>query len=680
VQDTGSQSVAQQRVPSSGSVSAAASSDAVKVAEVHVADPKKLWKTLILAAVAVVAALVAGGLYFRSGHATSLTEKDTLVLADFTNNTGDPVFDDTLKQALAVDLGQSPFLNILSEDKVRQMLQQMTHSPNERLTQNLAREVCQRAGSKAYLTGSIAALGTQYVIGLEALNCASGDVLAREQATAAGKEQVLPALGQAAARLRNEVGESLSSVQKFDTPLDQATTSSLEALKEYSEGFKIHQEKGDTPAIPLYKRAIELDPNFTLAYANLGIAYANLGEHGLARENISKAYELRDRVSEREKFRVTAYYYDEVTGEIEKGIQAYEAWSRAYPRDEVSHLDVAADFDALGQFDKAISETLEAIRLNPEDGIAYSDAVSTYSDLNRFDEAKAAYQQAISRGVDSAETHVFRYYVAFYENDTPEMARQFNWGTGRPGDEDPLLNVAADTEAYYGRYSKARELTRRAVESALRADEKETAALYQGEAAIREAEVGNFGQARQGAAAALAMSSTDELRIVVVMALARAGDGAQAAEIARDVAKNRPLDTTINNFWLPSFRALVDFNRNRAANSIEILRPAIPYELGSASPGFGFMYPAYLRGEGYLALGEGNEAAAEFQKFVDHRGINQNFVLGALAHLGLARAYSLRGDGAKARTAYQDFLALWKDADPDIPILIAAKAEYAKVK
>jgi serine/threonine protein kinase/tetratricopeptide (TPR) repeat protein len=419
--DTASQPFVQQPAPLSVSVHATASSAAGRLAEVLVTGRKKLQKIMISAAAVVVVALVAGGLYLRSRSAATLTEKDTIVLADFNNTTGDSVFDDTLKQALAVDLGQSPFLNILSEDKVRQTLQQMTHPPTERLTQDLAREVCQRAGSKAYLAGSIAALGTEYVIGLEALNCASGDVLAREQVTATGKEQVLPALGQAAAKLRNKVGESLSSVQKFDVPLEQGTTNSLEALKAYSLGVKTGREKGDVEAIPFFKRAIELDPNFALANERLGVHSSNLNQPSLAADYLKKPFDLRDRVTEREKSHITALYYNIGTGELEKSNQALELWKQAYPRDDVAYGNLGSDYMILGQYEKAATETRAAIRLEPNSGVPYENLGQIYLALNRFDEARTTTEEALSRKLDAIPLHVNLYALAFFRGEVAAM-------------------------------------------------------------------------------------------------------------------------------------------------------------------------------------------------------------------------------------------------------------------
>jgi tetratricopeptide (TPR) repeat protein len=629
----------------------------------------------------LVIGLTVGRWLFFSRKAHALTDKDTIVLADFTNRTEDPVFDDTLKQALAVDLGQSPFLNILSEDKVRQTLQQMTRSPTERLTQDLAREVCQRAGSKAYLAGSIAALGTQYVIGLEALNCASGDVLAREQVTAAGKEQVLPSLGQAAAKLRSEVGESLGSVQKFDVPLEQGTTNSLEALKNLALGTKTQGERGAAEAIPFYKRAIELDPNFAVAYASLGGSYHNLGEPSLAAENTRKAYELRERVTERERFYITSRYYEYVIGDLEKARQSYELWAQTYPRDVVPAGNLNVIYDYLGQYDKALAQSRESYRLVP-DGLSYSNLVNAYLFLNRLEEARTTAEEAQAKNLDSPYLRINLYALAFLQNDAAGMAQQVAWAAGKSGVEDALLEGEADTAAYSGRLAKARGFSRQAVASAERAEEKETAAGYEADAAVREALFGNEAEARQRVAAVLALSTGRDVKYGAALALALAGDAHRAQALADDLGKRFPEDTIVQFNYRPTIHAQFALDRNDTSRAIEALQAATPYELGlpgtgSFTPG---LYPVYVRGDAYLAGHQGIEAAAEFQKILGNRGVVQNESIGVLSHLGLARAYVMQGDTAKAKAAYQDFLTLWKDADPDIPIFIAAKSEYAKLK
>jgi eukaryotic-like serine/threonine-protein kinase len=659
---------------------------AIAAAEASVKTPTKVtrFRWIVVTAVTIlVIGLAVGGWLFSSRKTHALTDKDTIVLADFTNTTGDTVFDDTLKQALAVDLGQSPFLNILSENKVRQTLQEMTRSPNERLTQDLAREVCQRAGSKAYLAGSIAALGAQYVIGLEALNCANADVLAREQATAAGKEQVLSALGQAAAKIRNEVGESLSSVQKFDVPLDQATTNSLEALKAFTLGQKTRSEKGEAEAIPFFKRAIELDPNFAEAYAFLAVNYVNLNQPSLAADYLKKAFDLRDRVTEREKFTITWLYYTNITGEREKANQTAELWIQVYPRDYLPYIFLGVDYMILGQYEKAATATREVPRLEPNNVVPYLNLGQIYLALNRFDEARAITEEAFGRKLDHIALHLNLYALAFFQGNVTNMKQQADWAIGKPGAEAWMLSLESDSEARSGRLGKARELSRQAVESARRSDEKEPAALWQTNAALREALLGNAQVGRQNAAAAVALApGSHYAEEQAALAYALAGDAAHALSLADDLAKRFPQDTVVQSVWLPTIRAQIETGRKNAARSIELLHAAAPYELGmlSSSAVNSCLYPVYVRSEAYLSEQRGADAAAEFQKILDHRGLLWNCGTGALAHLGLARAYVLQGDTAKAKAAYQDFLTLWKGADPDIPILIAAKSEYAKLQ
>jgi len=639
-------------------------------------------RTLVAIAAVAVAALIAGGLYFRSGPAAPVTGKDTVVLADFTNTTGDPVFDDTLKQGLTVHLEQSPFLNILPQQTVDDTLKLMGRSPGQHLTPEVARELCQRAGSRVMLAGSIASLGSQYVIGVNAVNCQTGSTLAQEQVTADSKEHVLKALGETTSDLRKKLGETLSAIQKFDTPLEQATTSSLEALKAYTLSRETMNEKSEVAAIPMMKHAIELDPNFALAYAKMGIMYSNIGEATLASQYSQKAYDLRERVSEREKFRITGNYYRVVTGELEKAVQTCELWARNYPRDPNPPGYLGLFHSVMGQYEKSVAEELESNRLVPDSAPNLENLMFAYADLNRFDEAKAIYQEATGRKLDYAGLHVFRYEVAMIEGDAAEMERQVVWGAGKRGVEDVFLSSQSDTEAFSGRLGKAREFSRRAVELARHNQQNGTAAGWQTNQALREAEFGHFGQSRKDAAAALALASDRFTQVLGALALARAGDSAQAQKIADNVAREFPLDTVVHSYWLPTIRASLALNRHEPAKAIELLQPAAPYELGFISVGYigyGSLYPVYVRGQAYLQLHQGNEAATEFQKFLDHRGIVFNFPLGALAHLGLARAYTLSGDTAKAKTAYQDFLALWKNADPDTPILKDAKAEHAKL-
>ena len=676
-QDTGTQRVMQQSTPSSVTVPAAASSASVKVAEVPVAAGKKLSKILVPAAVVVIAALVAGGLYFRSRRAAPLTEKDTIVLADFTNTTGDAVFDGTLRQGLSAQLEQSPFLNLLSDERVAQTLALMAQPKDARLTRELAREVCQRAAGAASIEGSISSLGSQYVVGLKAVNCRNGDVLANEQATASNKEQVLKALGEAAAKVRVKLGESLASVQKYDAPVENVTTPSLEALQAYGLGYRTEIVKRDNAAaIPLFQRAVSLDPNFAMAYARLGTNYSNLGEIARGAENIRKAYELRERVSEREKFYIASHYEQLVTGNLEAARKAYELWAQTYPRDDTPPSNLAFIYLALGDYEKSLTANQEDLKLSA-DGLSYTNLVGGYVNVNRLDEARETAQEAQAHNLDNPANHLFLYSIDFLQHDAAGMERDVSGLMGKPGFEDVMLDLESDTAAYAGQFSKARELTRRASESAQHAVQRETAAGYEAEAAWREALVGNMSLAKQQAQAALALSTGRNVEAISAISLGLAGDAAQAARLAADLAKRFPEDTIVQSNYLPTARAIAALQGGSGSKAIEALAPVAPYELGNVGQP---LYPVYLRGQAYLAAHQGSAAAAEFQKILDHSGVVVNEPIGALAHLGLGRAYALQGDGAKALAAYQDFLALWKDADPDIPILKEAKAEYAKLQ
>ena len=640
------------------------------------------WGTVTGVALLVVGLAVGGWWFFpRKSHA--LTDKDTIVLADFTNATGDAVFDGTLRQGLSVQLEQSPFLSIISDQQIQLTLQMMGQKPEVKLTAQITREICQRTASAAVLEGSIAQIGTQYLLTVKAVNCVSGESLASTDAQASDKNHVLDALGKAASEIRNKLGESLSTVQKFDIPLEQATTQSLEALKALSSGNKVAYATGEAAAIPFYKHAIELDPNFALAYAWLGRMYGDIGESGMAAEFTRKAYELRDRTSEPEKYFISASFYMEVVGNMEKAEQTCELWIQSYPRAETPHNFLSGIIYAVfGRYEKGVEEAIEATRLNPDSPISYSILMSNYIALNRLDQAKSAYGQALEHKLNHPFFPSNLYAIAFLQNDAAGMAQQVALGAGKPGVEVLLLGSEADTAAYSGRLAKARELSRRAVASAQHAEGKEAAAGYEGAAAVREALFSNPAEARHRAAAALTLSNGREVQYGAALALALAGDAPRAQTLANDLAKRFPADTVVLFNYLPTIRALLALRRNDSSKAIETLQAAAPYELGSSgtSSFAPSLYPVYVRGEAYLVAHQGGEAAAEFQKILDHRGIVVNGPIGALAHLGLARADVLQGDIAKATAAYQDFLTLWKDADPNIPILIEAKAEYARLQ
>ena len=670
--------------PASGSapaVSALSSSASTKVMEVPPASGRNLWR--ILVPVALLATVLAGAGYFYSTHhAAKLTEKDTIVIGDFANSTGDPIFNDTLKQALGVSLRQSPFLNVLSDDRVASTLKMMTRPVDTQLTPEVARELCQRADSKAYIAGSIASLGGQYVVGLKAVNCLNGDVLAQEQATATGKEKVLDALGEAASKLRTQLGESLASVQKFDTPLLQETTSSLEALKAYSLGQKAGAEKGAAAALPFYQHAIELDPNFARAIEGVGIMYFGLGQSDRANGYLTKAFSLRDRASEREKLHITSLYYWLVNGQLDKAVETFREWEENYPRDEIAPLDLGALYATEGRYEAGLEQMQKSLRLNPDNVTAYDNLAQSFLALNRLDDARKAYDDAVARKLDDDLLHLVRYGIGFLQSDGKGMSEQTAWFTDRPEVENEMLALEAETEAYAGHLKKARELTRRAVDSALRADNKGGASIWQLEGAFREEIFGEPDALEQASAAMNVAPDSPEAEEFGALVLAGSGDAKRAEALMQDLQKRFPYHTMLQSYWLPTIRAQIALVNQQPQQAIDTLQAALPVELGQplSTQGPYCLYPIYVRAEADLAAGQGGAAAAEFQKLIDHRGISWSCATGALARLGLGRAYALAGDKAKARVAYQEFLTLWKDAEPDIPILKQAKAEYLKLQ
>jgi serine/threonine protein kinase/tetratricopeptide (TPR) repeat protein len=704
-QASAQQASAQQASAGSGSATVAPSSSSDARASVAVGDVpaagKKLWKILV-PAVAVVLILLAAGAWLHFGRrAQALTEKDTIVLGDFTNTTGDAIFDDTLKTALNVSLRQSPFLNVLPDSEVAKNLKLMTRPADTKLTPAVARELCQRAGSKAYIAGTIGSLGSEFVLGLKAVNCRSGDTLAEEQMTAASKEKVLDTLGQAATKLRGELGESLATVQKLDVPLEQATTSSLEALQAYSLGQKAASQKGPAAALPHHQRAIQLDPNFATGYSAVGTDYNNLGEVGRASEYYTKAFQLREHASEREKLNIAAEYYESVTGELDKAAQTDQEFIESYPRDYRAHVNLGDVYSAQGKYEKAVEVERQSLRLAPEgdSAFAYINLANFTLALQRFDEARQNIHEAQAGNQDNFILHSALYALAFLGADSAAMAQQQQWYVEKP-EENWGISLASDTEAYAGHLGKARELTKRAVDSAIKADSKENGAIWKAIAAQREAAYGNSAEARQSATEALQLDATSQgVGVEAALAFALAGDTARAESLAQDLGKRYPLDTQVQSLWLPAIQAQVALNKKNPATAINDLQAATsPLELGEIQfvNNISCLYPTYVRGQAYLAGGQGSAAAVEFQKILDHSGIVWNCWTGALARLGVARANALEAqtltkasqgadadaDAARVRAlaAYKDFLALWKDADPDVPILIAAKSEYAKLR
>jgi serine/threonine protein kinase/tetratricopeptide (TPR) repeat protein len=643
------------------------------------AGRRQAWRTGI--AVAILGAVAAIGFYSRPHHAAALTEKDTVMLADFANRTGDPVFDESLKQALAVNLGQSPFLNILPDQKVNETLQLMGKPANQPVTSDLANEICVRTGSKAVLKGSIAALGHEYLVGLEADDCTGGSPLAKDQEPATSKENVLKALDVVADNVRQKLGESLASVQKYATPIE-ASTPSLEALQAYSMAAKTERAAGYAEAIPFYKRAIQLDPKFAMAYADLGLSYADRGEADQAAESLKKAYALREHVSEKEKLRIEGFYYAFVTGEIEKEVQVYELWIQNYPRDSNMRVNLGADSIMLGQYEQAVAQTEEALRIDPNALTTYGNLVQAYLALNRFDDAQKLIDQALAHKLDGGYLRMCMYRLAFLRGNAAGMKHQLDWATGRSGDEDALLSAESDSQAYRGELSNAREWSRRAADAAVRADSPEAAALWEVNEGLREAEFGDAVEAKQHVRAALARAPGRDVRVLAALALARAGDAERAKEMADQLEKEFPTNTILRRYWVPTIRAAVDLQRGNPEQALVALEAASAMELAVVDPlsDLGTLYPAYLRGIAYLGTLKGDAAAGEFQKFLNHRGIVSQFPLGALAHLQFARAKAMSGDRSSAKAEYEQFLSIWKSADEGIPILKQAKAEYAKLE
>ena len=642
----------------------------------RVVAPTSAWprRVALLAALLLVAIMVVVLLSTRSAK---LTDKDTVVLADFANSTGDPVFDDALRQGLSSQLEQSPFLNLLSEERGAQTLALMSQPRDARLSHQLGLEVCQRTASTALLDGAIAQVGTHYLLTLKAINCSNGDSLGSAEEQAADKDHVLDSLGKVASRMRSQLGESLVSVQKYDAPPESVTTPSLEALKAYSLGYQAMVVKSDyVGAIPLFQRAISFDPKFAMAYARMGTSYADLNETVRSAESVRRAYELREHVSDREKFYIASHYEMFVTGDLEAARKVYELSAQTYPRDtRLGNLGFL--YSELGNYDKALAEYKEDLKLNPEKGNAYADLAGAYLRLGRLDEALATAREAQVHNIDVPEVHLHLYWINFLRHDAAGMEREAAELMGKPGDEDQMLNYESDTALYGGQITKARALMRRAIESANALDEKEAAALYQAEAAVREALVGNPDLAKHQARAALALSKGRDAEALSAIALGLAGDSAYATRLADDLGNHFPENTIVQSNYLPTIRAAVLLRSGDAGKAIETLAAATPYELGTNFVTLNFvLYPVYLRGQAYLAAKQGAAAAAEFQKILEHPGVVRSEPIGAFAHLQMARALVLAGDKIKAMTAYQEFFTLWKDADSDIPILKAAKAEY----
>ncbi|HKF26694.1 MAG TPA: tetratricopeptide repeat protein, partial [Candidatus Acidoferrum sp.] len=638
---------------------------------------RKKWLIPVVSS-GVIATIAAGGWLYYTKKTHALSETDTVVLADFSNKTGDGVFDDTLRQGLTVQLEQSPFLSLIPDQRTRQTLQLMGKPANEKLTPEVAREVCQRLGSKAYLTGSISSLGSQYVIGLSAINCQTGESLTQEQVTADSKEHVLNALGVASGKLREKLGESLKTVNNFSTPIDQATTPSLEALQAYSMGRNTLLGRGDNAAaVPLFKQAIKLDPNLAIAYASLGTVYHNLGEKELAAQNTQRAYELRAKVSERERFYIESHYFDFVTGDLEKSRQVYETWAQMYPREQIPPVNLGVLYQNLGQYEKALAQFRQALKLNPNDVLSYGNLVGVLVNLNRVKEAKTASEEALAKKLDSTDLRTAMYLLAFLQNDDEAMQKTAAWAAERPEDQSLMLYYQSDTAAYRGQLGKARDLTHQCAAAAELANRRERAAGCEGAEALREALFGNGAEAKKFAAAALQHSSARDVQFVAALAFALVGDREKAVETA-DLLKSRYPEDTIARFnYLPTIYAAIALDDKDAARAVEFLKVASPDELGLAggTSYSTYMYPVYVRGLAYLDANQPDLAAAQFQKILIWPGVVVNEPIAALAHLQLARARKMNGQMAEAKTSYANFLNLWKNADSSFPLVTAVQAE-----
>jgi DNA-binding winged helix-turn-helix (wHTH) protein len=634
---------------------------------------------------ALALAVVFAAAWFRSSHkAPRLAEKDTVVIADFANTTGDAVFDGTLRQGLSAQLEQSPFLNLLSERRIGETLSLMAQPKDARLNPETAQEVCQRAAATAVLDGSIAQIGARYLLTVKALDCGTGELLASTSAEASDKNHVLEALGSVASGIRSKLGESLASVQKYDVPPQEVTTSSLDALRAYSLAIKARNAPNADLAITtkLFQRAIDLDPNFAMAYAQMGVIYFNFGQGVKGSDCLGKAYQLRERVSEREKLYIASHYDEQVLGDLESARKDFEVWEQLYPRDPApaANLNVVSLF--LGNYEEVLAMTLKAERLgHPGSPLNSANTVWSYIFLNRLDEARATVLAAQSHNQDDASFHLNLYIIDFLKHDFAGMNREAEGLVNNPTWGHAALHYEAATAGYGGQFSSARELTHRAVEVAEKADSRQSAAAYRADAAIREALGGNAALAEQEAKLALALSDGKDVEAMAAIALSIAGDSARARLLSDGLAKRFPQDTIVQLNYLPTIRAALQVRAHKAGAAIQTLAPAEPYELGTTALDEGIcLYPVYVRGEAYLAEKKGSAAVAEFQKIIDHPGVVQNELIGALAHLEQGRAYALLGETARARSAYQDFFDLWKDADPDVLVLRQARVEYAVVQ
>jgi len=636
-----------------------------------------------LAIAGFLLAFVAGGFYWYSQRSIKLTETDAILIGDFANATGDPMFDGTLREALAVSLAQSPSLNLVSVEKVSEALRSLGRPVDAPITRDLAPKLCQRLGATVYLTGSIAKDGSGYSLRLDTTQCSTDDGVASAKSDASNKREALHALGVAATDLRGKFGEDPASLRRFDLPLERATTASLDALAAFTEGRRLVREKGAMEAVPALKKAIELDPKFALAHSNLAVAYYNLNQNALAADHIRQAFEAADRQTVRDRLHITTLYYDLATGDVQKAIGSYKEWVRLYPRDDIAKGNLSSEYFLIGDYDQAATFAQQALRLDPGSAAWYENLATAYIALRRLEEAQGILNQAFARKLDDPSMHADLYALAFLRGEPAGMEREMAWSAGKPGGEDTMLALQADTEAYAGHVRKARELSRRAVEVAQNSQLTEPAAIWQGIAALREAVYGNLEEARKGADKVVEIApNSRDAQILAVLVLARVGDARRAQTMLDDLAAANVSNTVVQSAWLPSIRAQAEMVAKNPVRALELLDVVKPYERGQliGNLSYSCMIPVYLRAEAYLSANRGPQALAEFQKLIDGRGVVGNCWSGALAHLGQGRAQALSGSTNAARASYQEFFTLWKDADHDIPILKSAHAEFAKLK
>jgi tetratricopeptide (TPR) repeat protein len=623
------------------------------------------------------------GTYWYSQRSTKLTDSDTILIANFSNTTRDSVFDGSLKEALEISLSQSPTLNMVSVEKVAEALRALGHPAETAVTRDLAPQLCQRLGATVYLTGSIANGGSGYSLKLDATRCSGDEVVARSTADAAGKSAVLEALGRAATELRGKFGEDAVSIKKFDVPLQRAATASLDALKAFSEGRRLARDKGAIEAVPALKKAIEADPRFALAHSNLAVSYYNLNQNALAAEHIRQAFELADRQTVRDRLHITTLYYDLATGDVKKAIESYKQWVQLYPRDDIAKGNLSSEYFLIGDYEQAANFAQQALRLDPGSAAWYENLATAYIALQRLEEAQNILNQAFSRKLDDPSMHANLYALAFLRGEPAGMQREMDWSAGKASGEDDMLALQADTEAYVGHVKKARELSRRAVEVAQNSQLAEPAAIWQGIAALREAVYGNTAEARRGAEKVLEIApGSRDAQILAILVLTRVGEVRRARTMLDDLAAGNVSNTVVQSAWLPTVHAQAAMIEQKPAEALELLDAVKPYERGQliGNLSYSCMIPVYLRAEAYLSTKRGPQALAEFQKLIENRGVVGNCWSGALAHLGQGRAQAQAGSVNAARTSYQEFFALWKDADPDVPILKSARAEFAKLK